>query len=821
MSIRKKTLIIVALILLGLILILDTLSNNILLNSYSRLEEDDARKNIDRAKETYEYNLSVIDSLVEDWAAWADTYEFMENKNNEYLESNLVDSTFTEYNLNAILYLNTSEEIIYSKGFDLEKKKEVSISENLKKHLTKKGLLKPAEKGTGIKGVVILPEGPMLVSSYPILTSEGEGPARGTLIMARYLDEREVKRLSERTNLSLEVVSYDSIKNKNTINIYTNNPEIEFVKPVNEELLAVFLIVDDIYGKPAIALKANIPRVIYSQGKKSMNYLFFGLVILGVLFGGITLILLEEIVLIPLSKLSKDVSKIGSTSNLSSRVEVSGKNELSSLGMEINNMLSALEKAQNDLENSEKKFRLLAENAQDIIFRLQLSPKVKLDYVSPVVTKITGYTPEELYKDCRLIITMVHPDDRSIYKEIMNNVGDCTKPVVIRWITKEKKTIWVEQRNASVFGNDGKLTMLEGIARDITQNKRMEERLKYFSLHDLLTGLYNRNYYEEEMKRIEASRYESAAVIICDLDGLKLINDTLGHERGDLVLKEVAKFIKKSLRKGDIIARVGGDEFAVILPNITKKMTEEICNRIQHKIEIYGEKHSDIPLSLSIGYAVAESQPINMIELFMEADNVMCREKLNQSRSARSAIVETLTKALQARDFITEGHADRLQQLVVDLGKAIGFSDPKLSDLKLFAKFHDIGKVGISDNILFKPEPLTADEFKEMKRHSEIGYKIAQGAPDLAQISDWILKHHEHWNGRGYPLGLKGEDIPLECRMLGIADAYDAMVSDRPYRKGLGHEEAVSRLKSGAGEQFDPGLVPIFIEIVNKRQKQS
>jgi len=188
----------------------------------------------------------------------------------------------------------------------------------------------------------------------------------------------------------------------------------------------------------------------------------------------------------------------------------------------------------------------------------------------------------------------------------------------------------------------------------------------------------------------------------------------------------------------------------------------------------------------------------------------MYREKLHRSQSARSAIVQTLMKALEARDHITEGHADRLQNLVVNLAMAIELPEHRINDLRLLAQFHDIGKVGIPDRILLKPGPLTTEEANEMWRHCEIGYRIAMSSPDLIPIADWILKHHEWWNGKGYPLGLKGEEIPLECRILPIVDAYDAMTSDRPYRKAMSHEKAVRELRRCAETQFDPLLVDIL-----------
>jgi HD-GYP domain-containing protein (c-di-GMP phosphodiesterase class II) len=196
----------------------------------------------------------------------------------------------------------------------------------------------------------------------------------------------------------------------------------------------------------------------------------------------------------------------------------------------------------------------------------------------------------------------------------------------------------------------------------------------------------------------------------------------------------------------------------------------------------------------------------------------MYREKMLHRQSASSAIVKTLMKTLEARDFITEGHADRLQKLVESIARTIGLNNQRIADLRLLAKFHDIGKVGIPDRILFKPGPLTPEEARVMKQHCEIGYNIAQSASVLMDIGEWIHKHHEWWNGKGYPLGLKGEEIPLECRILSIADAYDAMTSDRPYRSALSHESAVAEIKRCAGSKFDPYLVQFFLDILEKEK---
>ncbi|NLW91081.1 MAG: PAS domain S-box protein [Syntrophomonadaceae bacterium] len=377
--------------------------------------------------------------------------------------------------------------------------------------------------------------------------------------------------------------------------------------------------------------------------------------------------------------------------------------------------------------------------------------------------------------------------------------------------------IWVKA--SPLMDADGKLVGAIESIRDISERKHFEEQLRYLSLHDGLTNLYNRTYFEEEINRLETGRFQSTGLLICDVDGLKLVNDTLGHDAGDNLLIGVARVLQSCFRGEDVVARVGGDEFAILMPHSDETVTEIACMRIREAVNMYNFGNPEIPLSLSLGFAVRSTPATTMTEVYQAADNNMYREKLHRRQSARSAIVNTLMKALQARDFITEGHADRLQDMVAMLGEAIGLPGHRISDLRLFAEFHDIGKVGIPDRILFKTGPLSKDETFEMQRHSEIGHRIALSAPDLAPIADWILKHHEWWNGNGYPMGLREAEIPLECRILSIADAYDAMTNDRPYRPAMPKRLALEELEKYAGTQFDPSLVETFAHIVRRGEQ--
>ncbi len=361
---------------------------------------------------------------------------------------------------------------------------------------------------------------------------------------------------------------------------------------------------------------------------------------------------------------------------------------------------------------------------------------------------------------------------------------------------------------------------LEAILKQLTTAEEAldysEEKLYFLSYHDQLTGLYNRAYFEAKLRQLNSKPEYPTTIISADIDGLKLINDTIGHDTGDRLLKACANIIQEALSTSGIPARIGGDEFAVILPLASKEEGECIARQIRYQVFLYNQEHPSLPLSLSLGVATAEDSSTTFTELFKQSDDLMHRDKLRRSTSARNGIVQSLMAALTERGYFTQGHARRLEKMCLKVGEKVGLASHQLADLALLAKVHDLGKVGISDQILFKPEPLSKEEWAIMKQHPEKGYRIASTSPDLAGVADLILKHHENWDGSGYPLGLKGEDIPIECRILAIVDAYDTMVHERPYRQAVIKGKAIAELRKCAGNQFDPHLVEVFATVLNR-----
>jgi HD-GYP domain-containing protein (c-di-GMP phosphodiesterase class II) len=281
---------------------------------------------------------------------------------------------------------------------------------------------------------------------------------------------------------------------------------------------------------------------------------------------------------------------------------------------------------------------------------------------------------------------------------------------------------------------------------------------------------------------------------------------------GDKLLKQVAEILKKFCRQGDIVARWGGDEFIILLPGCD---TDNV-SRISKKIKINFKDANQLPFdtSFSLGYATKNSTNQDIREIIKLAEDRMFRNKLLENKSARSSFLTSLQNTLWTRSHETQEHCQRMQIMAHKIGRAIMLTDAELDNLKLLAVLHDIGKIAIPNSILDKPDKLSPEEWDSIKKHPEVGYRIALSSPEMSPIAEAILHHHERWDGKGYPLGLKGEKIPLISRIIAIIDTYDVMLNGRPYQEAVSPEKALAEIIRCAGSQFDPGLVPKAIGVL-------
>jgi len=339
--------------------------------------------------------------------------------------------------------------------------------------------------------------------------------------------------------------------------------------------------------------------------------------------------------------------------------------------------------------------------------------------------------------------------------------------------------------------------------------------LELSNFHDALTGLYNRKFYEEEAKRIfSTKRNYPISLIMGDLDGLKMTNDTLGHKRGDELIINVAKCLGKSFRKDEVVARVGGDEFSVVLPKCSEEEISRVYQRILEENKQMNEA-LEIPFNISLGYATQKQLGESFESVSKAADNRMYSNKMKNGQKSKDEMIAALLLTLTSKDATAEAHLTRAAEIIASFAKFLDRDEARIEALRLFAKFHDVGKAGIPEAILLKQGPLTPEEFGEMQRHSEIGYKLTKFVPYLAFASDWILHHHENWDGTGYPGKLAGEKIPFESRMMLLVGAYVTMISEDKASKGAKtKEEAIEEISKGKGTQFDPELAAAFIEFL-------
>ncbi|RII36059.1 diguanylate cyclase [Clostridium chromiireducens] len=350
------------------------------------------------------------------------------------------------------------------------------------------------------------------------------------------------------------------------------------------------------------------------------------------------------------------------------------------------------------------------------------------------------------------------------------------------------------------------------VLRDITIRKKLEERLEYLSYNDQLTGLYNRRFYDEELKRLDVKENYPLTIVLGDVNGLKLINDSFGHVVGDELIKKSAQIIKNGCRSQDVVIRLGGDEFIILMPKTDTYEAEKIIKNINNLAK--KEEIQNLDISISFGYETKCHEEEMIQEIFIKAEDYMYKRKLFESSNMRGKTIDTIINTLNEKNKREEEHSVRVSELCELMGKNIGLPERKIQELENAGLLHDIGKIAIEESILNKPGMLTEDEYNEIKRHPEIGYRILSTVNEMSEIAKYVLSHHEMWNGKGYPKGIKGLDIPIESRIIAIVDAFDAMTSERSYRKALSEEFAIAELRRNSGIQFDPELVNVFIEKV-------
>ena len=379
-------------------------------------------------------------------------------------------------------------------------------------------------------------------------------------------------------------------------------------------------------------------------------------------------------------------------------------------------------------------------------------------------------------------------------------------------ISKKGRELYIEDTAAPIKDMLGKICGMVLVFRDSTEKTKRFKLVEFMSLHDQMTGLYNRRYMFDSIKRLDTKRNLPFSVVYLDINGLKLTNDSFGHEMGDNLIVSVGNEIKEILRSDDIVGRLGGDEFLVLLPKTDIENAAMIAERISKSVSKI--KLESLVPSIALGCAVKTKEEQKIDETLKMAEASMYKDKLKSGKIMRNTMVENLMDLMHDRYTITHNHSKKVMDHCEKIANAMGLSQKETVDLKKTAMLHNIGEIVIPASLLNKPDKLSAEEYELIKIHSEKGYQILKSIDEYAALAESVLEHHERWDGKGYPNGLKEGDILLHSRIINIADSYEAMTSDRTYKKGMTKEEAIAELKKCRGKQFDPEIVDIFIEKV-------
>lgn len=761
-----------------------------------------------------------------DWAHWDETYDFINSHNPEYVSKYMNAKDFINLNVNFMIFYDKNQ-LIEARYYDYELNDFKPLSPGLIAAI-EKNIQKSDTEDTHTR---LISNGAdyYIMSIAATTDSLMKQQANGRFVIGRSIDSDLLKIIERFTNGS---VSFSLINNLDKeiadklLQDESDNHPVYIDSVRNDSVSVYSLLQEPEDSEASIVLYINVFRDFYLAEMKHLR-LMSGIYSAVVLLASIiSLLFINKFAIKPIMEMSRKIRSIDPTQEHFHRMDVHGTDEISVLGNVINAMFNAIESERNEQKQTEQKLMesersksVLLSNLQGMAYRCKYDRDWTMLFISQGCFELTGYKPESLlYNEEISFNDLIDPE----YRELIWNTW--AKTIELRTIFREEYPIktasgqikWVFEQGRGVYDENGQVEALEGLIIDITDRKKREDEIRYLNYHDVMTGLYNRRFFDKEKKHLDNKSQLPLSIIIGDINGLKLINDALGHAEGDKLIIETAIILRSYCREGDVLARVGGDEFCILLPKTDNETAWEILKKINMACEAYNNNASSEAhyINISLGYATKEAVEENIDLVVKVAEDYMYKRKLLEHKSSHSAIVASIKTTMLEKSQETEEHAERLTALTKAVGIKLDLSELKLDELELLATLHDIGKVGIDDQILNKQGKLTEEEWIEMKKHPEIGYRIAMSSPELMSISDYILCHHERWDGKGYPQGLKGEDIPLLSRVLAVADAYDAMTEDRTYRRAMPVEAALAEIKNNAGTQFDSRIAHLFVGII-------
>ncbi|MBP1924357.1 diguanylate cyclase (GGDEF)-like protein/PAS domain S-box-containing protein/putative nucleotidyltransferase with HDIG domain [Sedimentibacter acidaminivorans] len=475
-----------------------------------------------------------------------------------------------------------------------------------------------------------------------------------------------------------------------------------------------------------------------------------------------------------------------------------------------------LEETNNELKESKEQLHLILDSAVEAIFGLD--NKGNCTYCNASCLAMLGYSIQDelIGKNMHQQIHHTYRDGKPmIFEDCMIHqahlLGDGTHVNDEVFWRKDGTSVDVEYYSYPQYKDD-KIVGLVVTFLDITESRKNLEHIKYLSRHDSLTGLYNRMFFDEELKRLDNKSNFPISIIFGDINGLKLTNDIFGHAVGDELIKKSAEILQKVCRESDVAARVGGDEFTILLPNTERKDARKIITRI--KKEFAKERIVAIKGNISMGCATKINNDDDIETVMENAENAMYKEKTLNKKTINSDTINTIMETLHDKSPREKIHSINVSNICEKIGNQMKLSETEMKKLKEAGFYHDIGKIVLGDDILYENEEVFEEDSKEIHQHPIVGYRVLNSFEDTMDLAELVLSHHERWDGKGYPKGLKGEEIPLLARIIAVAEYYDEFTNSMN-EKIFSNEEAVLKIKEEKGLKLDPKIIDAFTKLVD------
>ncbi|MHB1316043.1 MAG: HD domain-containing phosphohydrolase [Christensenellales bacterium] len=752
---------------------------------------------------------------VNDWGHWDDTYNYFETNNSEYIDLNLTESSFYNLDISFIIMINNNNEVIYKRFYSFNDEEFSEFPQDFLNEFD--SIINFSRENDTASSVLQVGNGFYFIAATYVTDSMEVAPANGKLIFGRQISSEHINQIENVTGCKIDEIK--TVEDASQLQQGRDSVIIDTVYGDDQGALSISLTIRNPYEiYSSIIIGFTMSRDLYLSSINNFNIFILIDTVAGLIVFLIIFIILSKSITKPFEDLFHDVGAIDIAKNTFTKLSEQGNNEFSSLRKSMNALLNKIETSQKELYDSREKLRATLVSVGDGVITVDRNSLVQ--FMNPVAQRLTGWKLEEAVNmPLETVFHIVNEYTKEPVESPVKaafetgNIVELTNHTLL--ISKDGKQMPVEDNAAPIKDTMGNTIGCVLVFRDFSERKEKQRRIEYLSYHDQLTGLYNRTFFEEEIKRLDVKRNIPLSFVYADVNGLKIINDAFGHENGDKLIQKVADVFKKECRADDIIARTGGDEFVILLPKTDAEYVEKIVKRIKEKITQI--KINDIFVSVSLGWETKRDVNQLSLEVLKSAENYMYQKKILNRSNNRNGIIKAILTVLFQKCPREEAHSRRVSMFCERIGKAFKLSADDIKELGTAGELHDIGKISVDEAILNNDRDLNEMEWHQIKQHPETGYRLLGATSEFFNIAEYVFAHHERWDGKGYPKGLKGESIHWKARVIAVADAYDAMTCERSYRKSMSNEEAIEEIRRNSGTQFDPEIARVFIEEVLER----